>query len=686
MPSNSFKMEGVVCVPCVLFAPAEVPNDRGKITEISSFVVRPFRKYEKISERLAAHRVNKYHMSAQERADAFLKLSQTPGINIVNKLDDTYLQQVIGNRKRLVPILKTIILCGRLGIALRGHRDYGVIDLRSAIKGNEGNFRALLAFRVESGDRTLEAHLSTGRRKATYISKAVQNELIQLCGVEISKEIVKEVKAARYFSIIADETSDSSQTEQLCICIRYGNEGRDITLKEEFMGFVGMNDLSARSVASHILAKLAELDLDVRNCVGQGYDGAASMSGHVSGVQVLIREQAPLAVYVHCASHCLNLVLNHASQVPPIRNMFTIFSDVITFFNDSPKRRHMLDANLVTLCETRFIQRHDAILRFSDNFSSIIGALQDITESNTMDAKTKAKAITLINGVSTSSFLVSLAAAMKVMSLTMNLSRLLQSPKLDLPEGSAMIDSINKRLREWRGDDSAWHGVPFSVFTQAEQLAEIAGIEIAKPRIVGRQQHRASATSVTESHIDYFKRSIWLPYIDAVIMQMQDKFSRTSQTAFLLPSVLTGKEIDMESFQKVFDMYGVFIGCYKEQLYLELLDFLAYKESAESCQSGPQVTAQLASPSILDVLANASKRFVNIRHLLRIAATLPLTSCSAERCFSAMKILKTRLRSTMSDERLSGLAMVYIHKDTDISIESVINNFSLANRKLDFVL
>lgn len=66
------------------------------------------------------------------------------------------------------------------------------------------------------------------------------------------------------------------------------------------------------------------------------------------------------------------------------------------------------------------------------------------------------------------------------------------------------------------------------------------------------------------------------------------------------------------------------------------------------------------------------------------AAILPLTSCSAERCFGATKILKTRLRSTMNDERLSGLAMMYINKDTDISMESMINNFSLANRKLGF--
>ena len=58
---------------------------------------------------------------------------------------------------------------------------------------------------------------------------------------------------------------------------------------------------------------------------------------------------------------------------------------------------------------------------------------------------------------------------------------------------------------------------------------------------------------------------------------------------------------------------GVLIGCYKEELYTELLDLLAYRELAESCQWEPQETAQQASPSILDVLTNAPKGFVNIR-------------------------------------------------------------------------
>lgn len=89
----------------------------------------------------------------------------------------------------------------------------------------------------------------------------------------------------------------------------------------------------------------------------------------------------------------------------------------------------MLGVNLLTFCETRFIQRHDTILRFTDNFDGVLGALQDIAESAAMDAKTKTKALSFVNAVSNASFLVSLAAAKKVMSMTLMLStgRRLQS-------------------------------------------------------------------------------------------------------------------------------------------------------------------------------------------------------------------------------------------------------------------
>lgn len=709
----SFIMEGVVCVPCVLFGPTEVENDRGKITPLGNFVTKPFKKFEKISERIKDHLENRYHRWSQERADQFLRVAQTPGSSVVDQLDDVHKQQVMENRQRLVPILKTIILCGRLGIALRGHRDDGVIDPQSAIRGQEGNFRALLAFRVDSGDEVLKTHLSTASKKATYISKEVQNELIQLCGAEITNHIAKEVKNAKFFAIIADETTDSSHCEQLCLCIRFlSMNSCQVTVKEEFLGFIGMNDVSAQSIATEILTRIKELGLLIEDCIGQGYDGAAAMSGHISGVQTRIREEAPAAIYVHCASHCLNLVLNHSSNVVPVRNMFTTLSEVINFFNDSPKRREMLDINLLTFCDTRFIQRHDAILRFTDNFEAVFNALSDMSENANMDAKSKAKALSLSSAMSSPSFMVSLASAHKVMSLTVTLSKRLQSPKIDLSDGTGMVNDVNKTLQEWRRNDNAWLGGSYSVFEQANGFASIIGVQLTKPRLSGRQMHRASAVNSDESDSDYFKRSIWLPYLDAVIMHMTEKFSHASQTAFLLSSVLTGKKVNNDDFQKVYAMYGKVIGCHEQQLHTELSNYLSYRHSSKSSEEqeaddltdgDTEVRVETAchgeasaekylnnstetSQSLITALSTTPQRYPNVRKLLRIAVTMPLTSCSAERCFSAMKILKSRLRSTMVDERLNGLALMYIHKDNDISIESVISNFAMSSRKMPFVL
>ena len=46
------------------------------------------------------------------------------------------------------------------------------------------------------------------------------------------------------------------------------------------------------------------------------------MSGVYSGVQARIREKEPLATYVHCAAHNLNLVLNDAVKHIPEMEQF----------------------------------------------------------------------------------------------------------------------------------------------------------------------------------------------------------------------------------------------------------------------------------------------------------------------------------------------------------------------------
>ena len=92
-------------------------------------------------------------------------------------------------------------------------------------------------------------------------------------------------------------------------------------VREEFLGFFSVIRITGEALVFTLLTVLRNVGLPVENLRGKGYDGAASMSSNTVGVQATIRKEAPLAVYTHCSSHCLNLVLEHASALTPVKNM-----------------------------------------------------------------------------------------------------------------------------------------------------------------------------------------------------------------------------------------------------------------------------------------------------------------------------------------------------------------------------
>lgn len=73
----------------------------------------------------------------------------------------------------------------------------------------------------------------------------------------------------------------------------------------------------------------------------------------------------------------------------------------------------------------------------------------------------------------------------------------------------------------------------------------------------------------------------------------------------------------------------------------------------------------------------ANEFFPNVKILLQLLATIPVSTCSVERSFSSLKHIKTYLRTTMTEERLNGLATMYIHRDISrcLHAEEVVEEF-----------
>jgi len=90
----------------------------------------------------------------------------------------------------------------------------------------------------------------------------------------------------------------------------------------------------------------------------------------------------------------------------------------------------------------------------------------------------------------------------------------------------------------------------------------------------------------------------------------------------------------------------------------------------------------------LRILKTSCGSFPNINIALRILLTIPVASAGAERAFSKLKIIKNYLRSTISQDRLSGLATLSIENELaeTLDYDQLIDQFALQKaRKKQFI-
>ncbi|XP_031637258.1 zinc finger MYM-type protein 1-like, partial [Contarinia nasturtii] len=292
----SKKLKGALCLYCVLFPPTVVQG------VLRSFIVTPFTRYKNMHEECKNHAQSKWHKQATTSANSFLNVLP---VNVVAISGHQSL--IENNRKILSSIISTIIFCGTHDLPLRGK------------ESQTGVFHDLIKFKIDAGDEILKKHIEEGKKNASYLSVQIQNEIVDLLGRTIQEILIEDVKKSPVYSIMADETADMSGKEQLSIGVRFFDEHKMI-VREECLGFIELNAMDAKTIANFIDNFIQNHGLDPMKCVGQGYDGCSTMSGDNAGVQKILKQKYPKALYFHCASHKINLVVNDSSSVPEIRN------------------------------------------------------------------------------------------------------------------------------------------------------------------------------------------------------------------------------------------------------------------------------------------------------------------------------------------------------------------------------
>lgn len=685
--------DAAYCKYCAIFAPHQVGSRSAQAT--GSLVIEGFKNWKKALEKFVQHEVSSYHKSSILKGEEFLNIVEKRSTSVNHMLDKEKDKQIKQNREILKPIIKTVVFCGRQGISLRGHRDFGEVNIISESNKNEGNFRALLQFRVDAGDQILTNHLNNCAKNAMYTSWGIQNEIITACHEVIVKQIVNEISEVKCFAVLADETADISNKEEMTLCVRYlksfetnNINCHELKVVEHFLKFIPLSGTTGLEIANAIIKGLSDCKIDLSFLYGQGYDGAPAMSGDTNGAQEIIQKQYPKALYVHCAAHCLNLAISKSANISAIKSCFATIYNVYKFF-DTPKRSLILEhyinktnqenerkksKKLKKTCPTRWVERHDAVSVMVLLFDEVVESLEEI--STWKDPKASADAHNLLCCIIKSEFIISLFSAEKLLAYTLQLSKKLQEVNLDLLSAIDNVNDIVNVVSNIRDNVDKEFG---EIFEKAAKILNQNGETVTLPRIIKKQGFRSGFE--TQDPQQHYKVSIFIPWVDHFVTHLNDKFLKHKQLLQTFSSIIPNKKQPSEEDQEKFlDLVKKYLDNTepKTEILLQAELNLWYMKIFTK---GLNIQSPIELINLCD-----EDSLPTVFQLLKIYATIPVSTSSAERSFSTLKRLKTYLRNSMGETRLNGLAALNIHREIMIDPDQVIDILSTKNRRLNFVL
>ena len=147
--------------------------------------------------------------------------------------------------------------------------------------------------------------------------------------------------------------------------------------------------------------------------------------------------------------------------------------------------------------------------------------------------------------------------------------------------------------------------------------------------------------------------------LDDVIVQLKSRFDNINEL-FFLGLVDCSKFSKMAQdfvntkLQSLFEKYAKFFHCVK--LKSDLIGLYSSQTARSKCKTPSQLLSFLYQNDLIQTVPEATK-------LLKLMLTIPATTTSVERSFSALKRIKTYNRNRTEEERLLSLATIVIEKE-----------------------
>ncbi len=612
-----------------------------------AFTEDGFQNWRKALEKFRSHEGSHTHREAK------LKWMARGNPTIESRISSQVAQQQSLRRQGLLIQLRAVVYLTRQGIALRGHTE------------SEGNLTQLL--KVWSKDNDI---VKAWLRENKFTSHQAINELIELLGNGVLRNVLrrmKEVTGPTWFAIIADEATDIVKSEQLNLSIRWVTDEYEAC--EDPIGLFRLPDTKAETLFKVIKDILIRCDLPIAMCRGQAYDGAANMQGKRTGLATRVSSEQPAALPVHCCAHSLNLCLQDAGRkLVCLRDALEISKEIGNLIRLSPKRLHLFSSNLQAsstgvalkpLCPTRWTARTAAIDAILKDYTLLMETLEEVHA--TTDDEYGLKAAGYLQSLEKFTTLFGLRLAHTLFCAAEQVSFALQKKNISLQDALSAVDAAKAYYDRLRSEEE---------FNRFYDMT----VELAQQHAIGqpelpRYRRRPSRFEDGSAPHEYttakaYYRHTYFEACDLLRAELDERFDRQR-----LPPVLAMEQLLLKAANG--DEYQTELAMLAESCYENDVDWSDLKRHLPLLQD----VVKKGTPSVKKVTSihtvceamNSNGIFKDmlptVHELLRLYITVPITSATSERTFSALRRLLTYLRSSMTEKRLNNCLLLHIHKD-----------------------
>lgn len=464
---------------------------------------------------------------------------------------------------------------------------------------------------------------------------------------------------------MADECTDVSNKEQLAICIRWV-DSRTLEPNEDMIGLYKIDDIKASTIVHVIKDALTRMQLSLKNCRGQCYDGASNMTGRRSGVAKQLEELEPQALFLHCHGHALNLAAGNAiKKCKLMRDALDTTFEVSKLVKFSPKRDSLFDklkADLAprspgfrVLCPTRWTVRADSLKSVLLNY----GVLQELwacAKEDTSDPTIKARIIGVETQFRSFNYLFGVHLGELILRHTDNLSKVLQSTTISASDGNQaamMTLSTMYSLRNEHAFETFWAKV-----LRQQGESDVTPPQLPRKRKVPSPFESGRAEAEFHSDCKALHRQQYYEALDLVTTSIKERFHQKGFQVYrnledLLLLCVRGQDLE-EALTQVTDFYREDLDA--DQLKAHLIVFSATYSGGTECIGDIR--------TYLKGLSRGQRLLISeVVKVMNLILVMPSTNAVSERSFSALRRLKTYLRSTMNQSRLNHLLILNVHKE-----------------------